>query len=267
MKTTTAQPELCPGVAFEEYLGWPEMSQSVLKEGRASMAHLKAALDHERTKVPTDDMILGTALHVAFLEPEMMPQKVVRWDGPRRAGREWEAFKHDHAGKAILTPGYHEKLIGMVRSLRRHPEVKRWVGAIEEVEVSCRGLVDGMPFKGRIDALTPDPIIDLMKVNSGDIRDMRRTAYSFGYHIQAAIYTELFKRGRFVLMTVEDSPPYDVVPFELSPSFMERGWTEAKELIARVRECQGSGVWPGRSNGIAKLDEPDWLMGDAVPIL
>ena len=245
-------------IPFTDYLAWPFLSQSTLKHGRESMAHMRAAIDRERVIEPTDEMMLGSALHVAFLEPELLPEKVVRWDGAARRGKEWEAFRADHAGKVILTAGMHENLVGMVRALREHPEVRRWQSKIESVEVAAIGEVHGVPMKGRTDALTADPLVDLKKVRSADLGMFTRQAISLGYDIQAYIYQQLFDRDRFMLICVEDTPPYDVVPFELSPAFLRRGKREATGLLESYKRCMRSGEWPGRSSETVQLEVPEW---------
>jgi hypothetical protein len=246
-------------VPFQEYLSWPLLSQSVLKEGRASMSHLKAARDGARVKCATDDMLLGSALHCAFLEPEAMLKKVILWEGGRRYGKSWEAFQEEQNGKIILTEGHYENLVGMVQSLRRHPVVKHWTAHIEAVEVSAVGKIDGVALKGRCDALTPEPLVDLKKVATADPRVITKTVLNFGYHIQAFIYCRLFQRRRFLLICVEGSPPYDVVAYELSAAFLRQGEREAGELLARYKSCLQSGEWPGRSDDIVILEPPEWF--------
>lgn len=254
-------------VPFTDYLQWDCLSQSTLKEGRESMAHLAAAIAHERVKEVTDDMALGTALHCAFLEPELMPLHVVRWDGGRRYGGKWDEFCDEHADKTILTPDRYELLVGMVRSMRRHPFVREWWAKTEAVEVSAVGEIEGVLMKGRTDALTPEPLVDLKKVRSTHPAAIMRTVLTFGYHIQAHIYQQLFDRGRFVLLCVEDKPPYDVVPFELSPAMLRIGRDEATDLLAKYKQCKASGAWPGRSDKIVTLEAPEWLgRGDGITL-
>lgn len=245
-------------IRFADYLRWPYLSQSTLKEGRLSMAHLKAALDGERVKVPTDDMLLGSALHCAFLEPELMLDQVVKWSGKRRFGKEWDEFAAENATKIILTDDMHARLIRMVQSLRKHARVREWLGRIEATEVCAVGEVRGVTMKGRCDALTVDPLVDLKKVRSCDERTVRSTILQFGYHIQGWIYRELFNRSRFLLLCVEDQEPFDVVAFELSDSFLRLGQREAEELIDQYKECEASGVWPGRATDVVTIEPPAW---------
>ena len=245
-------------VPFEEYLLLPYMSQSTLKEGRRSMAHLLAAMDGDRVKVPTDDMVLGSALHTCFLEPDEAAKRIVVWTKGRRYGNLWKAFKAEHAGKVIITDNQQEQLSGMIASLRLHPEVARWVSGIQGVEVSAIGMVNGLRMRGRCDALTADPLIDLKKVSDGATYKMLRTINEFGYDIQGSIYCRLFERERFMLICVEDAPPYDVIPYELSAARLRKGRREADELIERVLECKASGVWPGRATAPIMLDLQEW---------
>lgn len=261
-------PGIYHGVPFEDYLRWPCLSQSTIKEGRNSMAAMRAAVLGERVKVPTDDMILGSAMHAAFLEPETMPTRVVKWEGGARRGGDWESFRQDHADKIILTDVMHAKLTGMVQAVRAHPYVRRSIlPAIEAVEVSAVGTIEGHAVKGRADALMPGMVLDLKKMQSADHARVTSTVLNFGYHIQAAIYKRLFGRERFVLLVVEDSPPFDVVPYELSPAFIRAGDRDAMGFIQAYRHCLETGRFPGRSDDLVMLEVPEWAVSGETELV
>lgn len=248
-------------VPFADYLKWPELSQSVLKQGRASMAHLRAAWTREKERKPTDAMILGTALHTCMLEPEQAANRIARWTGRTRAGSVWKEFEAEaHAeGKIVLTDKMNEKLVGAVASLRKHKVVKEWMSKIEAVEVSARGEIDGVPFKGRVDAKTTDPLFDLKFVQSCDLRTFTNAVITFGWYMQGAIYKRLLGRDRFILMAVEKEPPYDCIPYELAPSMLKYGEREALWLIDQVKKCRETDSWPGRSEEIVPIELPLWM--------
>jgi len=248
-------------VQEHEYRAWPLPSQTQFKAGAASPAHMQAAME-AGDSAPTDAKRLGSALHVAFLEPELMPSKVVRWDGGVRKGKAWDEFCDEHATKTILTPAQHEQLVGMVRSLRKHPFVREWQTKVEGVEVSAIGEFCGVPCKGRCDALTPSPLVDLKKVRSGDIRSFTNDIVRYGYHMQAAMYRKLFNRDRFVLLTVEDKAPFDVVPYEMSPALLREGDARLQALVLEYRRCKETGIWPGRSDEIVLIECPEWVASD-----
>lgn len=258
------KPGLFPGVPFADYLQWPIPSQSTLKHGRESMAHLKAAMDGERFIEPTDDMILGTALHTAFLEPSEVEARIAVWAGGRRYGKEWALFREENKDRIIITDSQEFQLAGMVESLRQNKLVN-WMTSRVEVEIGAVGHFGGWLMKARADAISSGAIVDLKKVRSADPRKFTYSCVDYGYHIQAAVYRKLFDRDRFILVCVEDHPPYDVVPYELSPSFIRAGEAEAARIIERAIECEKTGIWPGRSGGeICQLEPPEWLLGDAL---
>lgn len=263
------KPGLFPGVPFADYLQWPIPSQSTLKHGRESMAHLKAAMDGERFIEPTDDMILGTALHTAYLEPSEAAERIAVWAGGRRYGKEWTLFREANKDRIIITESQKYQLQGMVESLRKAEIVKALTMTDRiEVELGAVGYFHEWLMKSRCDALSTDAIIDLKKVRTADPRKFTYAAIEYGYHIQAAVYRKLFDRDRFILVCVEDQPPYDVVPYELSPAFVRAGETEAARIIERAQECEKTGIWPGRSGGeVCQLEPPEWLLGDALDLL
>ena len=252
-------------VPFADYLKWPHVSQSSLKEGRTSMLHMKAAMETE--KVATDGMNLSSALHCGFLEPELMPERVVLWDGKTRAKGaknsddiKYADFQEQHAGKIILTNGYYANLKGMLHSLRRHPEIQKWYARPGEVEVSQAAKINGVTVKGRVDKLTDDPIIDL-KASGVDLDETRFANHvvKLGWHIQGAIYCRLFNRKRFILGVVEMTSPWDVVMFELPPELLEIGDREAMLLLAAWKACCDNNHWPGRSDELVTLELPKWM--------
>lgn len=272
--------EIIHGLPMAEYRAWPEIGQSTLKAGRASMAHLRAALDGDRVIEETDAMRVGSAIHCAFLEPAEYAERVAVWDrrastgrAAPRNGRVWDAFQAAHEGAIILTSNDAKIVTGAVAALRAHPAVARIIscaecGPVDGVEVSMRGEVqigDAPPIrmKARPDVLTEHAVIDVKKTRSGDPRRFTAQAIDLGYHIQAAVYMAITGRPRFLFATVEDAPPYDVVVYEPSPSMIEAGRREAADLITRYTECIASGVWHGRANTIQPLDLPDWA---AAPV-
>lgn len=264
--STAPAPGIYPNVRFEDYLKWPIMSQSTLKEGGedGSMAALKAAIDGERRIVPTDDMLLGSALHVGFLEPEKLAEKVAVWTGDRRYGKTWDAFAAEHAHQTILTRERFNTMQGMVESMWAHPWVQSITPRVTGTEVAVVGDVHGVTMKARADALVPDEdlIVDVKKVRRGTARAVLNATLDYGYHWQAYVYTKLFGMSRFLLLTVESDPPYDVVPYELAPQFIRAGMREVIPVLDQLKFAQRTGKWPGRSDDIVMLDAPEFLIED-----
>lgn len=268
--TIPTNPGIYPDVPFDQYLSWPYASQSVLKKGRESAAHMKAAIDEDTT--PSDDMLLGSALHCAFLEPELLLDSVAHWDrvtdsgnAKPRKSKEWDEFAGQHKGKLILNTPMYDKLQGMLKSLRKHPFVREWIGKIEMVEVSGISEWCGVKIKGRCDAFTTDPLVDLKKCQSNDLYLFQSNAFKYGYGIQRAVYRKVFNRDRFILLTIEDKPPYDVVPFEFDDDAAKQGEEEAMQLLGMYRHGMKTNEWPGKSDEIVRLGLPAYVKTEEEP--
>jgi hypothetical protein len=263
--TTAPAPGIYENIPFEDYLAWEPMSQTPLKNGLESMSHLKASKDGERVMKITDGMTLGSGLHAAFLEPNIAKDKIVEWTGSARRGKVWEAFKADHKSDIVLTPGMYSKLNGMLDSLRAHPEIKLWQDKIESVEVSGIAEIGGLLMKGRADGLPSDAIFDLKKTINTAEWAIHNTIKNYRYDIQGAVYCEIFNRSRFVLAFIEESPPYDVVVYELSPAYLRRGRKAAHEIISAWLGCEQDQIWPGRSDELMVIEPPeDYSIGSGV---
>lgn len=255
-------PGIYPNVPFSEYLKWPLLSYSAIKYGRSpqgSMKKLSAAFDGELTSPPTDDMVLGSALHTAFLEPELSHEKVALWDGKVRRGDEWEQFKRKHAGKAILTQKAHEKMVSMTRSIRANKWVQANIGLGVKTEVSAVGTYNGVQVRGRADILLDDMIVDIKKMRGVDTRTITNTIFSFGYHIQAAIYRKLFNRDRFVLICVEGTKPYDCVAVELMDDVLTMGETDTVTILDQYKHAVKIGRFAGQCDDLLPINVPDWM--------
>lgn len=249
-----------PHMPFDQYLALRIWSQSTLKEARKSAAHARAAFDGYQ-QVATDAMQLGSALHLAFLEPEEAKEKIVTWEGKVRRGKEWDEFKALYQDKIILTINQTAQLAGMMQAMRANPYISAVSEMISDVEITEIGQACGLRCKGRIDALGfPDDEIgwDLKKVATADPFKFQRAIVDYGYDIQGALYCELFELDRFILIAVEEDPPHDVVPYELSPAMLRNGARKLEACAAVIRQAEKSGVWPGRSAAPVLLEPMEW---------
>lgn len=243
-------------VPFADYLGWQLWSQSTIKEARKSAAHAKAARDFKAE--PTDAMVLGTALHLAFLEPEEAEEKIVTWEGKVRRGKDWDEFRSLYNDKIILTKNQTAQLAGMMQAMRANPYITEISKLISDVEITEIGQVCGLRCKGRVDALVGSTVFDIKKVANGDPLKFQRAIVDYAYDLQAAMYCELFECSTFILLTIEDEPPYDIVPYEMSPAMLRNGARKLEACAAVIRQAEKTGLWPGRSAAPVLLEPMEW---------
>ena len=108
-------------------------------------------------------------------------------------------------------------------------------------------------------------VIDLKTTGEGGASPDKftRTICSFFYHLQAAHYLQGTGLKRFIFIAVEKVWPYTVGVYELSGSFIEKGFQLQEQTLQQIKQAQESGIWAGHSDqepdGIKTLTPPKWI--------
>jgi hypothetical protein len=175
----------------------------------------------EREENPVFDV--GTYFHTSILEPEKIKTECTVFEGIRR-GKEWEKFKEDNKGKAIITKTELEQATNLTAAVKNSPiamgRLERGspeVSAFEELFISrgeifstCGMLLgrygwedtklkpgkDQIPLtlKVRADLLAETFILDL-KSTTGNTKNefnMRASISKYQYDLSAALYLDIF---------------------------------------------------------------------------
>jgi hypothetical protein len=305
LKTNEESAELPPpgvheGVPFDLYCQWPALNQSVVKHGRRSMRHLKAALDGMLEKGQSDAQRMGRALHCKLLEPDVFDKEWVTSEGccaTLASGKNkgnpcgktatlYEAstqhwFCGTHAkGKEVVEPTnmlsweQMDDIDAMCDAMKADPAIAllRQQGGRE---VSVVWEVDGRPAKARLDKLSeaaggwPPTIVDLKKVRVGGGAEeaFLRAAVDYGYDIQAAWYQDAVhattgERPVFVWVAVEEEYPYAINVLQASQSMVDFGRERYEWVLERMAQCEKVEHWPGYMRGTRakKVDMPPWFV-------
>ena len=254
-------------MTFEEYQAIDAINWTTLKHMRTSPAHYKWHLENPTPH--TASMELGTAVHCAILEPERFAREFVPYR-KRRAGKDWDEFEAANVTRTILRGEDFDTALAIVAAVRRHPVANHLleVGEAEKVLVWTDDKT-GLKCKGRADWVNGIGLVDLK--TSFDITQWKfsATAARQGYHAQLAFYRRgLFATGIEVptkLLAVETEPPFDVLVYSLSEDELWAGECLVDMLLAKVKACQESNVWPGRSAEEVPLQLPGWAFtGEAA---
>jgi len=106
-----------------------------------------------------------------------------------------------------------------------------------DYEVPAIKMIDGIPFRGKADAITKDrrTIIDI-KTTSSDISDFSYSAKNFNYGLQAYLYLELFGASEFIFIVVNKMSK-DIGIFDCSEFFLSRGGSDLSLAIANYKEA------------------------------
>jgi hypothetical protein len=264
-------------VPFDEYKAVPALNISALKELKRSPLHYRHALTHPRTTKP---MTLGTAAHVATLEPERFSRDYAIWSRRTesgrmapRAGKLWEAFAAEAAaeGRQVLTEDECSTALAIAAAVRSDPVAAKYLEA-GDPEVTLRWQFGDRPCKGRVDWLTTmdgEPVIVGLKT----ARDCRHfifasAAAKLGYPEQWAWYFNGYQAitgrdARMVEIVVESEPPHAAIAYVITEDVLAQGRDNYLNLMRQLEECERRDEWPGPAQTELVLSMPSWFYGGA----
>lgn len=262
------------GMSNAAYHALPALGSSGLKALAKSPAHYFGLYrdDTRPGREQTASMKLGTLAHCALLEPfELDARYVIKppgHDGRTTAGKAWcKAF----AGLEIVSQEQYDSAKRQAENIRALPEVGALLSR-GEAEVSAFWVDEatGVPCKCRPDWVSPagDGVIllDLKTCQDASERGFPKTIANYGYHLQAAWYSEGYARasGRqvlgFVFACVEAEWPHAAAAYMLDDESMTKGAAECRRLLNLFRDCDAAGRWPGYPNTITPLSLPAWAI-------
>lgn len=258
---------------FGAYLQRKALNWSMLKMMAKSPAHYRHAVKHGTTD--TAALKAGRALHTAVLEPRFFSIRYATWDGPRRQGKDWEAFDAQAAenGQEVLKLEEVLELQVMAEAVRANPQASRLLSG-GEAEQSLLWTVESpqlgelaavkRPAKSRIDYRGPLGLVDLKSTRDASPDGFGRQAWSLGYLGQAAFYVDANEAvtgdaAPFFIVAVEKAAPFVVQVYEVSEHLISIGRDHYRDLLCRLAMCEASGNWHGYVDGVAQLALPAWV--------
>ncbi len=264
-------------ISARDYRSRPEISRSDLGHLLRSPKHYwSKKVDPARieTSYETPAMRLGTAVHMAALEPDRFGQ--VYGEGPM-VSRSTKVWKEAQAAtKAKLLPPDEFRLItGIVRSLHDHDAASKALfrGKGEnEATFITKDIPSGIDLKCRADRVTSTGfLIDLKTTQDASARAFGKSVVNFNYHLQAAFYMRCVEEATgtcpmgFVFVAVEKEPPYACQVFLADDEMLNIGTKKVDDLLSQLRsftEKFGTSPWPSYSQQVQKLSLPEWALRD-----
>jgi hypothetical protein len=248
----------------EEYHGdRTHISSSIIKEMMRSPAHCKAYLT--RPHKETDAMKVGTAIHMAILEPHLLGSTYVYWDEYKR-GKDYTDFVAKNKGKIILKTTDMDKVLGMataVREYRDYPIQRAIEIGHAELSIYWTDPETGIKLKIRPDSFSEYGTIDIKKTQDARPHQFIRSCKDYGYDVQAAMYMtgmELFlgKKTPFYFLAVEEEAPHGVWVHEVSQEMYDSGMRKFRKALNEYKECMDTGIWPAYRDAFSVVNWPAW---------
>lgn len=222
-----------------------------------------------------DHFDFGSAVHdIALLGDSsgivVYPAGVLGKD-ERRGTNAANAFEADNAGKIILKPSDHAKVISCVDAIFAHPiagDLLRAAGPCErmyqyedpDLELLLRCRPDKIcHWNGKLIGF------DLKTTTNTAPRKFAKSIVDFGYHRQEHFYRRVLKScgvelDAFVFVAVRDEPPHCVDVYTLTEEFQKHGAIAVENALGGLAERTRANDWfPVSHNNIIAIDPPNFL--------
>jgi exodeoxyribonuclease VIII len=210
--------------------------------------------------VATPAMVMGSLVHELVLQGGR--DKFAVYEGDRRAGKDWEAFKADTLpGVTIVKASEMDEARAIAAAVRSHPAA--WDAlAAGQAEVPLSWTIAGRACRGTPDVLGL-ALTDLKVTNDASPDRFTWHARKMGWLGQLAWYYEAARQtqpilpNRVSIVAVESTAPYVVTVFDLTDNALDLGTKTWRLYFERLRACEESDCWPGYVEGVAQLDVPE----------
>lgn len=253
------------GKPADEYFATPGISKSGLDQIAKSPLHYQNWL--KTKKPPTPAMAFGSAVHTSVLEHDEFFNRYciapASMDRRTKAGKELYA-ELEASGKLVISADDHERIKGITEAVWTHP-VASDILSEGNTEVTVMQEVDGVMVKGRADWNRPGILADLKTTSDASVAEFGRSCAKFRYHVQDAVYTDLFTRAGqlihdFYFIAVETEAPYSVVVYQLDLDAKREGeWLYERDMNI-YRHCLETNEWPGYPPIVNTLRLPKWAL-------
>ena len=246
---------------------------------RSSLVHMLRSPQYYQFKKseqtePSKAMLFGSAVHKAFLEPELFVKEYAvapKVDKRTTRGKEaWASFEHENKGKKLIDQEDFKDIHSMMLALKKHSYVSKLLGLIkkENIEVSAYTTIEEVLCKSRADMMIPEMgmLIDLKTTQDARPHEFQRSVADYMYHVQAAYYLDIFSKAtgitfdKFLFICVEKEAPFGVQVYVADPEMIEVGRFEYQNALISYKQCLEKNEWPSYDEKVLNLALPTWAL-------
>ena len=209
----------------------------------------------------------GSLTHTLILEPHMVEKEYAFFDGMRKQGAAWEAFKEEHAGKGLtlMSMPQLKRCEYYVESYKKNKAATELIKGGESEHTICHKYAD-LDLKVRCDYINVDKgyIVDIK--TSGypvDKESFAMTVGQYKYELSAAMYSKIAqieygKPFEFYFVCIAKKEP-DCQVFRLGEATRHRGELGMAEAIRIYKECMETGNWKRKEKSYEHSDDYEIL--------
>lgn len=250
----------------DEYEAMPGLRISSVKAVLRNAAQYKYDTDNPPEK---DTFRNGSAIHDLALTEGTSTIQIDAPDWKTKAAREAKEAATAE-GKYPLNRKEYAEAQAMADALRHNEHLAQGlITGRTEVAITGTDAVTFATMKSRLDVLDiPARRIYEVKSVSGDVEPdtFGSHVHRYGYHIQAAQYIDITAsetgtdpdEWELVFVIVKKKAPFLTFAVTLDAAALARGRAQRTRGIAKLRECERTGNWPGYDTSIKTVSLPHW---------
>lgn len=261
------QSDILHDLSNHDYHAHPAIGKSGLDLMARSPAHFR----YQAAKEPTRNMTIGTATHMAILEPDRFAAEFVTL--PDGVDRRSSAYKEAAAARGadnVLTRSEADRIDGMAAAVRANKwAVELLAAGRPEVSVFADDPVTGVRCKVRPDFLTAGGVIvDLKTTADASDEGFGKSVANYRYHVQAAYYADVYRWATgegappFRFLVVESDLPHGCTIMTLPDDVTEYGRRLYRRDLNLYAACLENNEWPGIPGIPHTLPLPPWFVAE-----
>jgi len=269
-----------PGIHYNipdaEYRAWPCVNISSLIEllpPDGTPADYLYALDNP---YQSPAMALGTATHVAVLQPDLFKATYVCGPDCRRGTKQWDAAEAEAGsnGSRLVKPDEYNQAVAMGGAVRGHAGSAEYLmrGAAE-VSFVWKDSITGLLCKGRIDWVAGFVLVDLKTTMDLSWRFLERRIAEHHYAARAAFYLDGLQSvtgdeyGPFVHIWVRNKNAPLVRCTYLRKRDIKLGRFQYQSCLDVLAECKRTKQWPGYGDDVRPIGVPAWAIPEGYDLI
>lgn len=232
------------------------LSSSVLKVLYKDLAEYKRQyLDGIKATFGNENALNeGSLVHAKLLEPHNVHQDFVFFNGLRKSGADFEAFKNSlnstDRNKLIISKPQKLRVDSYIAAFNRRPEAVEFLTGGFPEQTIC-GSLNGVPIKVRFDYINVDKgyIADVKTTGyPADVNSFKQTLNGLSYQLSAALYCAMAeqyygKKFDFYFLVISKQDPQECHVYKTSEATMSEGRSMVDLACAKYLVAKETGVW------------------------
>ena len=263
-------PGIYPNISPDDYFGLKEIDGKLVRSN--SMLHDfdrdPAEFNAGRVKNVTNAMRRGSIFDCLITQQHRFESQFVISPHDKFQSNAAKAWR-DEQVKTIVKPIEFEEAEKCVHAVKSDPRWKEITEGNCLYQVGLRADIGGHHFKALVDVLPDadgpfgDAIVDVKRQGQMEsIADILRACRNQNLNRQGGLYRGIaralkMKRNRYLLYIVQQSGPVAPCVLELSTNMLDTGAQTLMQINNRLIECEQTGIWPSRFDGIKQVDQGD----------